>query len=145
MSNKHNPRAQAAARRALAPAVLDGTATCWRCGLPILPGQEWDAGHTHDLGLGGHPLGETRHEHARKKDCPEGGNRSNGARLGAQLRPRGRRRLDEWISRAIERPGFFRGGVSRYPEIASFFSRLDREFSRIAPNLDTTRRLGIQP
>ena len=97
MSRHHQPRAQTKARAALQPDVDAGTARCWRCGELIRPGQQWDAGHTTDLGLGGHPAGETRHEHARKADCPAGGNRSAGARLGAQLRPRGRRRLDDWL------------------------------------------------
>lgn len=32
-------------RRALAPLVLSGRATCWRCGLPIQPNEAWDLGH----------------------------------------------------------------------------------------------------
>ena len=32
-------------RRALAPIVEAGRATCWRCGLPIQPGDPWDLGH----------------------------------------------------------------------------------------------------
>lgn len=36
-------------RRALAPLVDTGRATCWRCGLPIAPGEPWDLGHDdHD-------------------------------------------------------------------------------------------------
>lgn len=27
------------------PAVNAGTVTCWRCGLPIIPGTPWDLGH----------------------------------------------------------------------------------------------------
>ena len=34
-------------RTALAPLVATGRATCWRCGLPIAPGDPWDLGH-HD-------------------------------------------------------------------------------------------------
>ena len=34
-------------RRALAPIVAAGRATCWRCGTPIGTGQPWDLGH-HD-------------------------------------------------------------------------------------------------
>ena len=97
MSRHHNARAQASARRALVPLVASGNAVCWRCGLPIGLGQLWDAGHPSDLALGGHPAGRTLPEHALKVDCPEGGNRAAGARLGNQLRRRGRRRLDEWL------------------------------------------------
>ena len=97
MSRHHDPRAQASARRALAPLVATGLAVCHRCSLPILPGQEWDAGHVDDLGLGGNPAGRVRPEHVT---C----NRSAGGRLGNQLRRRGRRRLDEWLRVFWERP-----------------------------------------
>ena len=32
-------------RRALAPIVQAGRATCWRCGQPIKPTDAWDLGH----------------------------------------------------------------------------------------------------
>jgi len=97
MSRHHNARAQASARRALAPLVASGRAVCRRCGQPIAPGQSWDAGHVDDLGLGGNPAGRVEPEHTT---C----NRQAGGRLGNQLRRRGRRRLDEWLSFFADRP-----------------------------------------
>ena len=39
-------------RRALAPLVAAGHATCWRCGLPIHPSEPWDLGHDdHDRSI----------------------------------------------------------------------------------------------
>ena len=39
-------------RRALTPIVDAGRATCWRCGLPITPGEPWDLGHDdHDRSI----------------------------------------------------------------------------------------------
>jgi len=99
VSRHHDARAQRAARRALAPLVASGRAVCRRCGGRILPGQEWDAGHVVDLATGGHPAGAMLPEHARRRDCSAGGNRSAGARLGNQLRARPRRRLDAWLRR----------------------------------------------
>lgn len=32
-------------RETLRPQVEAGTVRCWRCGLPISPGQRWDLGH----------------------------------------------------------------------------------------------------
>jgi hypothetical protein len=84
-------------RRAWAPTVALGRVHCRRCGLPITAGQVWDLGHDHDLALGGHPSGGMRPEHALKRDCPSGGNRSAGARLGAQLRTNPRRRLADYL------------------------------------------------
>lgn len=58
---------------------------CPRCGEPMLRGQRLDFGHTLDRAL--HPLAKAdRMEHADSSDCPEGGNRSAGARLGVALR-----------------------------------------------------------
>src|SRR6202008_906015 len=37
--------AHQAKRKELAPTVAAGLATCWRCGMPIMPGQAWDLGH----------------------------------------------------------------------------------------------------
>lgn len=79
------------ARAALAPLVRSGHAVCWRCGLPIAPTEQWDAGHLDDLGTGGHPAGKRVPEHTR---C----NRSAGGRLGHVLRSRPRRRLAEWLA-----------------------------------------------
>ena len=39
-------------RRALAPIVAAGRATCWRCGLPIPPNTPWHLGHDdHDRAI----------------------------------------------------------------------------------------------
>jgi len=55
--------------------VKSGEATCWRCGSPIKPGQQWDLGHDdHDRRKYRGP------EHALKNDCPEGGNRATRGR-----------------------------------------------------------------
>lgn len=80
-----------------APQVATGLVRCRRCHQPIDPTQDWDMGHAHDLALGGHPRGPMAPEHARKADCPEGGNRAAGARLGNQLRHRPRRNIGEWL------------------------------------------------
>ena len=97
MSRHHNARAQRAARRALAPLVAAGVARCRRCDQLVEPGQPWDAGHSTDLALGGSATGPTFVEHARRDDCPAGGNRSAGAVLGNQLRAAPRRRLAAWL------------------------------------------------
>jgi len=58
-------------RKRLEPIVASGQAECWRCGLPIQPGQEWDLGHDdEDRSIYRGP------EHARRADCPAGGNRA---------------------------------------------------------------------
>ena len=78
-------------RARLAPLVASGRAVCSRCGLPIVPGQAWDVGHTTSLALGGDP-DDVAPEHAR---C----NRRDGQAIGEQLR-RGRRiRLADWLKR----------------------------------------------
>ena len=64
-------------RRALAPIVAAGRATCWRCGLPIQPGDPWDLGHDdHDRAITRGP------EHANT--C----NRSAAGRAAHGLEPR---------------------------------------------------------
>lgn len=80
------------------PLVDAGNVTCRRCHEPIRPGQVWDLGHEHDLALGGNPHGVMVPEHAKRADCPAGGNRSAGATLGNQLRHRPRRRLSAWLA-----------------------------------------------
>ena len=101
MTGRRRGRADQAARARLAPIVAAGLAECGRCGLRILPEQQWDAGHAHDIGRGGDPAGPLRPEHALKRDCPAGGNRSAGGVLGRQLRTGqqlGRRRsLATWL------------------------------------------------
>lgn len=61
--------------------------TCRRCGTPITPGQPWDLGHPTDATPGG-PTNDhgLQPEHALKKDCPAGGNRSAGATAGNHQR-----------------------------------------------------------
>lgn len=68
----------------------DHPVVCPRCEEEVTPGQAWDMGHQEDLALGGHPLGVMVPEH---RTC----NRRAGGQLGALLRPRGRRRLAEWL------------------------------------------------
>ena len=111
MSRRRQGRRDQAVRHALAPLVASGRAVCWRCQLPISPGQAWDAGHVDDLALGGDPDGERLPEHA---SC----NRSAGAKLGRQLTPR--RRL---------RPRFFLAADSH----------ADRALSRFPPDQTTPR------
>lgn len=84
-------RRDQAARAALAPLVESGQAICGRCGKPIDPADEWDAGHALDLVTGGHPDGFRSPEHS---PC----NRSAGAKVGNVMRSAARRRL---------RPSFF--------------------------------------
>lgn len=62
---------------------------CPRCGRPMLRGQRLDFGHSEDLAFNGDSKAD-RMEHAAYQDCPEGGNRSAGGRLGRmiqELRP----------------------------------------------------------
>lgn len=85
-------RADQEARARLVPLVASGLAICARCHTPILPTDEWDAGHVDDLALGGHPAGPVAPEHRR---C----NRAAGARLGNTIRTRrGRVRLADWLN-----------------------------------------------
>lgn len=53
------------------PTVAAGLATCGRCGLRILPGQDWDLGH-NDFD----PTIYNGPEHRYSRDCPKGGNRA---------------------------------------------------------------------
>lgn len=68
----------------------DQDVTCPRCDQDVTDTDLWDLGHQEDLALGGHPLGIMVPEH---RTC----NRAAGGQLGAQLRPRCRRRLAEWL------------------------------------------------
>ncbi len=71
-----------ALRKRLAPSVEAGEVRCWRCGLLIQPGQEWDLGHDdHDRRKYNGP------EHARSADCPEGGNRATKGRGKPKSKP----------------------------------------------------------
>ena len=69
-------------RPAYAASVAAGMAVCGRCHTPILPGQKWDLGHVVALSTG-MTTGQYQTEHALKRDCPAGGNRSAGGKLGA--------------------------------------------------------------
>lgn len=71
------------------PIVDSGNAVCGRCHLPIMPGQRWDIGHITDLSSG-LPGAGYQTEHAMKRDCPKGGNRSAGGKLGAAKTNRGK-------------------------------------------------------
>jgi hypothetical protein len=62
-------------RRVAARAVAQGTVDCWRCGLPIQPGQMWDLGHDDD-----DRTAYKGPEHAKAADCPAGGNRATAGR-----------------------------------------------------------------
>lgn len=73
-----------ALRRALAPYVPGSP--CWRCGLPILPGQPWDLGHDDD-----NPATYRGPEHAR---C----SRQAGARKGNARRRQRRERMRRMVS-----------------------------------------------
>lgn len=73
-------------RRRRAQTIEDAYNTpCPRCGLPMLRGQRLDFGHTIDWALD-HGSKADRFEHADKADCPAGGNRSAGGKLGQRLR-----------------------------------------------------------
>ena len=61
-----------------APKVNAGEVTCWRCGLPILPGTPWKLGHLKDRALGGTAADGLHPEHGRCSDA-------SGGRLAAQL------------------------------------------------------------
>lgn len=93
---RHRGRRDQEARAALEVLVDAGTATCWQCGLPVLPGQAWDAGHVEDLMAGGRPDGTRLVEHALKADCPAGGNRRRGALAQHDRRARKRTRAQAW-------------------------------------------------
>lgn len=101
MTARQKGRRDQAARNAWRPRVEAGLEVCWRCRQPILPDQRWDLGHLEDIATGGSPTGPRRPEHALKRDCPAGGNRSLGHRLGVALvtgrHPARRRRLEDWI------------------------------------------------
>lgn len=56
---------------------------CPRCGQLMLRGQALDLGHSTDLAVDPQSKGD-RFEHADSRDCPKGGNRSAGGKLGAQ-------------------------------------------------------------
>lgn len=64
-------------RRKVMLASITPDTRCWRCGGLARDGDPWEAGHTHDLALGGGP--EVRPEH---RSC----NRRAGGELGVQLR-----------------------------------------------------------
>jgi hypothetical protein len=76
--------AHQAIRRALAPYVPGSR--CWRCSLPILPGQPWDLGHDDD-----NPALYRGPEHAR---C----SRQAGARKGNQRRRERRERTARMVT-----------------------------------------------
>lgn len=71
-------------RRKLALEDAYGT-PCARCGLPMLRGQRLDFGHSTDWALDRTSKAD-RMEHADHEDCPAGGNRAAGGRLGAEVR-----------------------------------------------------------
>lgn len=71
-------------RRKIALREAFGT-PCPRCGLPMLPGQNLDFGHSEDLAYNRASRAD-RMEHADSRDCPAGGNRTAGARLGQKIR-----------------------------------------------------------
>ncbi len=50
----------------------------------MLRGQRLDFGHSEDLAFNGDSKAD-RMEHADKQDCPEGGNRAAGGRLGRMI------------------------------------------------------------
>lgn len=57
---------------------------CPRCGEPMLKGQRLDFGHSTDRAF--NPASKAdRMEHADRSDCPEGGNRSAGGKLGRMI------------------------------------------------------------
>lgn len=78
--------AHAKLRRQWAPKVAAGLVSCWRCGQPILPGQDWDLGHSDtDRSVYQGP------EHRWPTDTCIG-NRVAGARKGRRLQSGGRKR-----------------------------------------------------
>lgn len=73
-------------RRRRAQTIEDAYGTpCPRCGLPMLRGQRLDFGHTTDVAFDRNAKAD-RFEHADSRDCPAGGNRAAGGRLGAEVR-----------------------------------------------------------
>ncbi|QDZ14239.1 hypothetical protein FPZ11_05190 [Humibacter ginsenosidimutans] len=70
-------------RARMQPTIDAGSAVCWRCRGLIVPGTKWDVGHVEDAS--GRWTGRYAPEHALKRDCPMGGNRSAGGRKGASL------------------------------------------------------------
>lgn len=72
-------------RRRRAQSIEDAYNTpCPRCGELMLRGQRLDFGHTEDLAFNRDSQAD-RFEHADKADCPEGGNRSAGGKLGRRI------------------------------------------------------------
>ena len=53
----------------------------------MLPGQRLDFGHSTDVAFDATSQAD-RMEHADRSDCPEGGNRSAGGKLGRQIQLR---------------------------------------------------------
>lgn len=105
MSQRQKGARDQAARNVWRPKVEAGLARCWRCRQPIKPDQDWDLGHLEDIATGGDPTGPRLPEHTRKRDCPAGGNRSNGKRIGLALvtgrHPTRRRRLEDWMTSPV--------------------------------------------
>jgi hypothetical protein len=69
--SRRYPSSHPRLRKDWEPRVASGSCPCARCGLPILPGQDWDLGHDD--------LDRSRYagpEHRYSSDCPEGGNRA---------------------------------------------------------------------
>lgn len=72
-------------RRRRAESIEDAYNTpCPRCGELMLRGQRLDFGHTTDWALDRTSKAD-RFEHADSRDCPEGGNRSAGGKLGRKI------------------------------------------------------------
>ena len=88
MTTRRSGAADQRARATLAALVASGSATCYRCGQPIHPTDQWDTDHPDPLITGGNPAGPVTPSHA---SC----NRSHGAAIGNRAR-RGRTRPEKW-------------------------------------------------
>jgi hypothetical protein len=79
-------------RRRLARTVAAGRATCWRCGLLVLPGSSWDLGH--------HDIDRSRHMGPEHRSCNRSAAAEKRRRMyGSQFRSQQPRRRTPTVNR----------------------------------------------